>query len=135
MPTPCIFSGRAAVSRAVGSRCQELFDDTCQRFKLIQVKHMAAIVEHGALQLGDRCQARFEIAAAKARIGEAVALVAGVAHQVHAAMGFTHEHTLHRSTRRLWSWRDEFGTESEWQAWVGAVAAKLEFVRPAADKK
>lgn len=69
--------------------------------------------------------ARFEIAAAKARIGEAVAVVAGVAHQVHAAMGFTHEHTLHRSTRRLWAWRDEFGTESEWQAWVGTVAAKL----------
>ena len=69
--------------------------------------------------------ARFEIAAAKARIGEAVATVAGVSHQVHAAMGFTHEHPLHRSTRRLWSWRDEFGTETEWQAWVGAVAAQL----------
>jgi alkylation response protein AidB-like acyl-CoA dehydrogenase len=69
--------------------------------------------------------ARFEIAAAKARIGEAVSVVGGVAHQVHAAMGFTHEHSLHRSTRRLWSWRDEFGTESEWQAWVGSVAAKL----------
>ena len=69
--------------------------------------------------------ARFEIAAAKARIGEAVTVVAGVAHQVHAAMGFTHEHALHRSTRRLWAWRDEFGTESEWQAWVGHVAAQL----------
>jgi alkylation response protein AidB-like acyl-CoA dehydrogenase len=69
--------------------------------------------------------ARFEIAAAKARIGEGVAIVAGVAHQVHAAMGFTHEHSLHRSTRRLWAWRDEFGTETEWQAWVGRVAAKL----------
>jgi acyl-CoA dehydrogenase len=69
--------------------------------------------------------ARFEIAAAKARIGEAVAVVAGVAHQVHAAMGFTHEHALHRSTRRLWAWRDEFGTETEWQAWVGTVAAQL----------
>lgn len=69
--------------------------------------------------------ARFEIAASKARIGEAVAVVAGVAHQVHAAMGFTHEHALHRSTRRLWAWRDEFGTETEWQAWVGTVVAQL----------
>jgi alkylation response protein AidB-like acyl-CoA dehydrogenase len=69
--------------------------------------------------------ARFEIAAAKARIGEAVALVAGVGHQVHAAIGFTHEHSLHRSTRRLWSWRDEFGSESDWQAWVGRVAAQV----------
>jgi alkylation response protein AidB-like acyl-CoA dehydrogenase len=69
--------------------------------------------------------ARFEIAAAKARIGEAVAMVAGVGHQVHAAIGFTHEHSLHRSTRRLWAWRDEFGTESQWQAWVGMVAAQV----------
>ena len=69
--------------------------------------------------------ARFEIAAAKARAGEAVGTVAAVAHQVHAAMGFTHEHPLHRSTRRLWSWRDEFGTENEWAAWVGHVAAQV----------
>jgi acyl-CoA dehydrogenase len=27
-------------------------------------------------------------------------------------MGFTHEHSLERLTRRLWSWRNEFGTES-----------------------
>jgi acyl-CoA dehydrogenase len=33
---------------------------------------------------------------------------------VHGAIGFAHEHCLHRLTRRLWSWRDEFGTESRW---------------------
>jgi len=83
---------------------------------------------------------RFEIAAAKARVGEAVSVVAGVAHQVHAAIGFTHEHPLHRNTRRLWAWRDEFGTEAEWAAWVGSVAAQIggeklwEFV-VAADKR
>jgi acyl-CoA dehydrogenase len=68
---------------------------------------------------------RFEIAAAKARVGEAVSVVAGVAHQVHAAIGFTHEHPLHRNTRRLWAWRDEFGTEAEWAAWVGSVASQI----------
>lgn len=68
---------------------------------------------------------RFEIAAAKARVGEAVSVVAGVAHQVHAAIGFTHEHPLHRNTRRLWAWRDEFGTEAEWAAWVGSVASQV----------
>ena len=31
---------------------------------------------------------------------------------MRGAVGFTHEHSLHRLTRRLWSWRDEFGTES-----------------------
>ncbi|HYC49254.1 MAG TPA: acyl-CoA dehydrogenase family protein [Burkholderiales bacterium] len=85
----------------------------------------ASACAQGAAEANAHGLSRFEIAAAKARIGEAVATVAGVAHQVHAAIGFTHEHALHRSTRRLWSWRDEFGTETEWQAWVGAVAAQL----------
>jgi acyl-CoA dehydrogenase len=69
--------------------------------------------------------AQFEIAAAKARVGEAVAVAAGIAHQVHASIGFSHEHELHRSTRRLWSWRDEFGTETEWAAWVGQAVAGI----------
>ncbi|MEX2460989.1 MAG: acyl-CoA dehydrogenase family protein [Paenibacillaceae bacterium] len=55
-----------------------------------------------------------EIAMAKIRINEAVGLAAPIAHQIHGAIGFTYEHTLHQSTRRLWSWRDEFGTEVEW---------------------
>jgi acyl-CoA dehydrogenase len=67
--------------------------------------------------------ARFEIACAKARVGEACGIAAGIAHQVHAAMGFTHEHALHLCTRRLWSWRDEFGAETEWMEWVGRAAA------------
>lgn len=69
--------------------------------------------------------ARFEIAAAKARIGEAAHVACGIAHQVHGAMGFTYEHELHRSTRRLWAWRDEFGTEAEWAEWIGQVVARL----------
>jgi hypothetical protein len=27
--------------------------------------------------------------------------------KVHGAMGFTHEHALHFTTRRLWAWSDE----------------------------
>ena len=69
--------------------------------------------------------ADFEIAASKARVGEAAGIVSGIAHQVHAAIGFTHEHALHRSTRRLWSWRDEFGSEVEWAGWVGRCAARI----------
>jgi acyl-CoA dehydrogenase len=60
-----------------------------------------------------------EIAAAKARIGEAAGISAEIAHQVHGAMGFTHEHGLHQRTRRLWAWRDEYGTESFWQEKLG----------------
>lgn len=68
--------------------------------------------------------AEFAIAAAKARVGEAAHIGGRIAHQVHGAMGFTYEHPLHRSTRRLWAWRDEFGTEIDWAEWVGRAAAK-----------
>ena len=67
----------------------------------------------------------FAVAVAKSRIGEAAGKGAEIAHQVHGAMGFTREHNLHYSTRRLWSWRDEFGNESRWQSWLGReIAAK-----------
>jgi acyl-CoA dehydrogenase len=59
------------------------------------------------------------VAAAKARAGEAASLAAGLAHQTHGAIGFTQEYELHRLTRRLWSWRDEFGNEAEWNELVG----------------
>ncbi|HET7594957.1 MAG TPA: acyl-CoA dehydrogenase family protein [Stellaceae bacterium] len=67
--------------------------------------------------------AHFAIAVAKARCGEAAGKVAEIAHQVHGAIGFTHEHRLHHLTRRLWSWRDEFGVESEWAIELGRLAA------------
>ena len=59
------------------------------------------------------------IAAGKARAGEAAGIGAGIAHQVHGAIGFTLEHALNFVTRRLWSWRDEFGNESEWNRLLG----------------
>jgi acyl-CoA dehydrogenase len=65
----------------------------------------------------------FAVAVAKARVGEAAGKVAEIAHQVHGAIGFTHEHRLHHLTRRLWSWRDEFGVESYWQQELGRIAA------------
>lgn len=68
-------------------------------------------------------EVRFAIAVAKARVGEAAGLVAAIGHQVHAAMGYTQEHTLNYSTRRLWSWRDEFGNEAYWQQQLGSLVA------------
>jgi alkylation response protein AidB-like acyl-CoA dehydrogenase len=62
-------------------------------------------------------------AAAKVRAGEAAGKAAEIAHQVHGAIGFTHEHGLHRLTRRLWSWRDEFGSESWWSEALGRHVA------------
>jgi acyl-CoA dehydrogenase len=59
-------------------------------------------------------------AAAKVRAGSAVKVVARLAHQVHGAIGFTQEHKLHHLTRRLWSWRDEAGSELAWSRALGA---------------
>jgi acyl-CoA dehydrogenase len=64
-----------------------------------------------------------EIAIAKVRGGEAAGTGAAIAHQVHGAMGFTYEHSLHHATRRLWSWREEFGNEAVWAARLGRMVA------------
>jgi len=63
------------------------------------------------------------VAAAKVRAGEAAGIGAAIAHQVHGAIGFTQEHRLHYLTRRLWSWRDEFGNEAYWARRLGGRIA------------
>jgi acyl-CoA dehydrogenase len=64
----------------------------------------------------------FLIGVAKTRVGEAATLACEIAHQVHGAIGFTKEYALQFSTRRLWSWREEFGPDPEWAARVGGYA-------------
>jgi alkylation response protein AidB-like acyl-CoA dehydrogenase len=63
--------------------------------------------------------AMFPIAVGKIRTGEAAGLCAGLAHQIHGAIGFTQEHSLHFFTKRLLSWRNEFGSEVEWSILLG----------------
>ena len=64
--------------------------------------------------------ARFEIAAAKLRVNQAITKATGIAHQTHGAIGITQEHDLHQATQRLWSWQAEFGNERFWARWLGA---------------
>ncbi|MFK7914272.1 MAG: acyl-CoA dehydrogenase family protein [Pseudomonadales bacterium] len=107
------------------------FGRTISKFQAIQHSLAVTAAEVAAAQrASDSAVAaldseRFvdDLAAAKARVGEAAGTVAELAHQVHGAMGFTHEHQLHHFTRRLWAWRDEFGHEGEWQALLGARIA------------
>ena len=70
----------------------------------------------------DKGNPDFAIAVAKSRIDDAVSVGAGIAHQVHGAIGFTYEHGLHFATRRLWSWRAEYGSGSEWAKLLGEKA-------------
>ncbi len=77
-------------------------------------------VENAARAVAEgRQSADFACTAAKIRAGEAAGKVAEIAHQVHGAIGFTKEYRLHPVTRRLWSWRDEFGNEAYWARELG----------------
>jgi acyl-CoA dehydrogenase len=78
---------------------------------------------HGLLALG----------CAKIRAGEAAGIGASIAHQAFGAIGFTQEHMLHLYTKRLWSWRDEFGNEAFWSRRIGEdmVAAGKDALWPA----
>jgi acyl-CoA dehydrogenase len=76
--------------------------------------------------------AGFEVAVAKASAARAASEVATHAHQVHGAIGMTREYALHHFTRRLWTWRQEWGSEAHWSRWVGerVTAAGAEALWP-----
>lgn len=106
---------RKQFGRAIGS-----FQAIQQQLAVL-AGHAAAstMAAAAAFRAADRGEPRFEVAVAKTRIGEAAGVAAGIAHQVHGAIGFTYEHSLHFATRRLWSWRTEFGGESDWATTLG----------------
>jgi len=83
----------------------------------------ASAAADAAVEASAAAPDEFAVAVAKSRTGEAAGKSAEIAHQVHGAMGYTREHNLHYSTRRLWSWRDEFGNETHWQSRLGRIIA------------
>ena len=117
------------------------FGRSIGKFQAIQ-HQLAVLAAQGALAhaAADRAFARvddglnmFDVAIAKICTGEAAGAGAAIAHAVHGAIGFTYEHALHLTTRRLWSWRDEFGSEASWADGLGrdACAAKGDGLWPA----
>ena len=72
-----------------------------------------------AFNAADKGDAAFEMMVAKVRAGAAAGSATSIAHQAHGAIGFTYEHELHYFTRRLWSWRDEFGGDAYWADMLG----------------
>lgn len=88
-----------------------------------QTAAAVAAANQGTEALG-KPHEEFAIAIAKTRVGEAATLAAEIAHQVHGAIGFTREYALQLSTRRLWSWREEFGPDPEWATRVGQMACE-----------
>jgi acyl-CoA dehydrogenase len=94
-----------------------------QQLALLSTQAAAASVAaaHACAKL-DKGDAAFEIAVAKVRADDASSIATSIAHQVHGAIGFTYEHGLHFATRRLWSWRAEFGSGAEWAERLGRAA-------------
>ncbi len=111
------------------ARVRVQFGRSLSQFQVIQ-GYIAEVV-------GEVCAARVmcetalqansveEIAAAKIRVGLAARTVAERSHQIHGAIGFTREYALHLATRRLWSWRDEFGSEAFWSERLGRRIAEI----------
>lgn len=109
---------------------REQFGRPIHRFQLIQ-QHIVNLAGETAIALAafnNVTEALLtdthnnEVAYARIRLEEAIQTVATISHQVHAAIGTTHEHSLHQYTRRLWSWRDE-GMNTAY--WTDIVATQL----------
>jgi acyl-CoA dehydrogenase len=124
MEAALALSTRYANDRVQFGRPIGKFQAVQQQLALLAEEAAAALVavESAARAVAEmRPSAAFAAAAAKIRAGTAAGKVGEIAHQVHGAIGFTHEHSLHRLTRRLWSWRDEFGNESFWSLELGGT--------------
>ena len=83
---------------------------------------MVACADAPGVASGDCPAAYFSAAVAKVRAGEAATRAASIAHQVHGAIGFTQEHSLHFATRRLWAWREAYGADAWWAQRLGEAA-------------
>jgi acyl-CoA dehydrogenase len=111
--------------RYTGERHQ--FGRPVARFQAVQT-HLVTIAEEAQLAgLATEVAALnarpdpgfFDVAAAKAAAGEAATIAARASHQAHGAIGMTKEYELGQLSRRLWSWRDEFGSERYWSRELG----------------
>lgn len=124
---------QAALALAVEhANTRKQFGRPIGRFQAVQQQLAVFAAEASAVSVAAAAAARaadarglaaaaFEIGCAKVTAGEAAAKGAAIAHQVLAAMGITEEHGLHHLTRRLWSWREEGGTERFWAQRIGAM--------------
>ena len=117
----------AALELTVGYvRERSQFGRPLARFQAIQ-QHIAvaaaevaaaAQMARAAFAALDRDDA-FLAASAKIAAGRAGTIAAKAAHQFHGAMGFTAEYPLHRLTRAIWQWREDFGNEAWWSRRLG----------------
>lgn len=123
-----------ALEMAIGYANERVqFGKPIGKFQAVQQALAVFAVEAAAVNSAAQAAGRavdggegvFELAAAKVRANLAAGTGGAIAHQVHGAIGFTQEHGLHHFTRRLTSWRSEFGSDRFWSQRLGeAVAAR-----------
>jgi acyl-CoA dehydrogenase len=93
---------------------------------LIGAATQAAVAAEAARLAGEAApwpgEAVPAVVAAKAQASSGAGVVAAIAHQLHGAIGTTEEHRLRLTTTRLWSWREEDGSEAECFAELGRAA-------------
>lgn len=141
--------GAGALSRsALMSGAMEFLLDSSVNYALERkqfgrpIAKFQAIQQQLAVLAGQYCQARQatrvaalktaspdfirSVAVAKSVTGEAAGIGSEIAHQVLGAMGFTYEHDLHHRSRRLWSWRDQWGNEAQWNIYLGKQLAAID---------
>lgn len=115
------------------SKDRKQFGQPIYRFQLIQ-KHLATLVGEHMISTSSlnniiaalvQRKEQHEVAYMRIQLDESTKIVTSAAHQVHAAIGVTHEHRLHHFTRRLWSWREEGYPASYWKKEVAQSLLQL----------
>lgn len=106
---------------------REQFGRPIARFQAVQ-RHIVRLTEMAqqaamatnvaALNAGQELEF-FDTASAKIVANECASGGTAAAHQAHGAIGMTKEYELGQLSRRLWSWRDEYGHERIWSGELG----------------
>ena len=92
--------------------------------ELAQVAALTALSVDRAAVAAQAGAASFEIVATKSLASRNAGLAARAAHQAHGAIGMTQEYALQLLTRRLHTWRGDFGDEASMNARLGAAMAR-----------
>ena len=111
---------------------RQQFGKPIATFQAVQ-QHMVTVAQADvrasmSAQVAIRAAARdpravFEIAAARVVVDQAIVEATRASHQAHGAMGLAREYRLQQYTRRLWSWRSEFGSARSWSRVLGRQVA------------